>query len=133
MDSDNLFDNLEDTPGFYKHNNFHLVSEKRGEEVELKVELTENSLNPYGYAHGGLIFGLGDNAMGIIARGTGRYAVTLNANITYLKPATGKYLIAKAKIIKNGKSTSFLRCDIYNDKEILVASMDANYFYIDIK
>lgn len=124
-----IFKNVEDE-GFIKYNNIELV-EANDNEVILKAELTKNSLNPYGIAHGGLIFTLGDTAMGIASRMTGRESVTLSSNVTYLKPGKGTYLIAKGKIIKDGKATCYLKADIYNDKDDLVATMDANYFYIN--
>ena len=68
--------------------------------------------------------------MGMATKSTGRNAVTLSANITYLKPAVGEYLLAKAEVIKNGKTTAYVRCDIYNDKDVQVATMDSNYYYI---
>ena len=46
------------------------------------------------------------------------------------KPAVGEYLLAKAEVIKNGKTTAYVRCDIYNDKDVQVATMDSNYYYI---
>lgn len=116
--------------GFIKHNNIEIIEVKQNA-ATLKATLDENSLNPYKIAHGGLIFGLGDTAMGVVARETGKKAVTLSANITYLKPATGKYLTAKSEMIKDGTSTCYLRTNIYNDKNVLVATMDANYFYIN--
>jgi uncharacterized protein (TIGR00369 family) len=69
--------------------------------------------------------------MGMIARSTGRNAVTLSANITYLKPGKGKALKATGQMIKNGKTTCFLRANIYNDNDELIATMDSNYFYIN--
>lgn len=123
-----IFKNIEE--GYIKYNNIELV-EANDDEVVLKTELNKNLLNPYGIAHGGLIFTLGDTAMGIASRMTGRESVTLSSNITYLKPGKGTRLIAKAKIIKNGKTTCYLRADIFNEKDDLVATMDANYFYIN--
>ena len=122
---------LFDKPGFYRHNGFHVVDIALGESAILKADITEESLNPYGIVHGGLIFGLGDTAMGIVAKSTGRSAVTLSSNISYLKPSTGEYLIAKASMIKNGKTTCFLRCDFYDEKDQLTATMDGSYYYID--
>lgn len=122
----NKFDNK----GFIKHNNIEIV-DVEDNKATLKALLTESSLNPYKIAHGGLIFGLGDTAMGVVAKLTGKNAVTLSSNISYLKPATGSYLIAKAEMIKNGKTTCFLQANIYNEKNDLVAIMDANYFYIN--
>ena len=113
-----------------KHNNIEII-DVEDNKATLKAILTESSLNPYKIAHGGLIFGLGDTAMGVVAKLTGKNAVTLSSNISYLKPATGSYLIAKAEMIKNGKTTCFLQANIYNEKNDLVATMDANYFYIN--
>ena len=126
----NEFINYTDS-GFIGNHNYELVDCDDGKTVVLKAKIDENSLNPYGVAHGGFVFGLGYTAMGLVARSTGRKAVTLSANITYLKPSTGEYLIANGEMIKNGKTTCFLRCNIYNDKDVLVATMDCNYYYID--
>lgn len=116
--------------GFIKHNNISIV--EIGENCAiLKAELTDKSLNPYKIAHGGLIFGLGDTSMGVVARINGRSAVTQSSTISYLRPSTGQYLLAKAEMIKDGKTTCYLRTNIYDDKDILVATMDANYFYIN--
>lgn len=121
---------LENGPGFFHHNNYHIldIDEKH---ITLKADLTKDAMNPYGFAHGGFIFGLGDTVMGMIAYTSGKTAVTLDANITYLHKGRGKYLIAKGELIKSGKSTSFVKADIYNDQEQLVATMTSNYFYID--
>lgn len=117
--------------GFIVHNHYELVESKDLESAILKVDLSEDGLNPYGVAHGGLVFGLGDTAMGVLAKTTGRSAVTLNSTINYLKPAIGNAIFAKAELVKNGKNTCYLRCDIYNDKDVLVATMDGNYYFID--
>lgn len=131
MNKEELTKLLQENNGFATINGFELEDYEEGKSATLKVNLTEKSLNPYGFAHGGLIFGLGDNAMGVVAKTTGKSAVTLSSSITYLKPTTGKYIIAKAEMIKNGKQTAYLRTNFYNDKDILVATMDANYFYVE--
>lgn len=131
MSEEELRKQLETTPGFFKHNHYKLVEVEIGKKVILEANLTANSLNPYGYAHGGLIFGLGDHAMGIAVGSTGRVGVTQNANITYLRPTKGKKLRAEAEIIKQGKVTCYLRCNFYDDENKLTASMDANYFYMN--
>ena len=122
---------LEESSGFIKHNHFHVVEVEKGKKTILEVELKEEALNPFGFAHGGLIFGLGDTAMGITARSTGRNAVTLTSSITYLKPTIGKKLRAEAEIIKAGKKTSYLRCNFYDENNNLTATMDGSYYYID--
>lgn len=127
MNYQELLNDMENKPGFFKNNNFHVV-EATEENCVVRADLTENSLNPYKIAHGGIIFGLGDVVMGMLARTTGSKAVTLSANINYLKPGTGSYLTAKAEMIKKGNTTCVLRANIYNDKEELIATMDSNYY-----
>ena len=95
------------------------------------MNISENSLNPYGIVHGGLIFSMGDTVMGITIRSTGRDTVTLDGTINYLKPGKGKYLIATSEVIKVGKTTSVLMANIYNDKEELIAVMSATYYFIN--
>lgn len=129
MDYQQLLSKMENENGFFKNNNFHVVKATQ-EECIIRADLTDNSMNPYGIAHGGLIFGLGDVVMGMLARATGVPAVTLSANISYLKPGTGKFLLGKSEMIKAGKNTCVLRANIYNDQEELIATMDSNYFYL---
>ena len=117
-------------PGFINNNNYH-IEEIKDDTIILTAEITETAKNPYNIPHGGFIFGLGDTAMGLATRTTGRHAVTLNSNINFLRPAKGKELKAKAYIVKNGKTTAYTKADIYDNEDRLIASMDANYYYID--
>ena len=87
--------------GFIKHNQYKIESHEE-DSVVLKGELTEDSLNPYGMAHGGFIYGLGDTAMGLAVFLKKKKAVTVSANIAYLKAAKGKYITAEGKITKAG-------------------------------
>ena len=129
---EDILQKMEEEPGFFHHNHYH-VAEIGNDFVLLRADLDEDSLNPYGFAHGGLIFGLGDTAMGMIAARGGRKAVTLTSNINFLKKGKGKFITAKAEIIKEGKSTSFTRANIYDEEKTLIAVMDANYYYINEK
>lgn len=122
---------MENSSGFIKYNRYQLKEVKKGKKVVMQASITEDSINPYGFAHGGFIFGLGDTAMGVAARSTGRKAVTLDSSITYLRPTKGNILKAIAEIIKDGKTTCFLRCNLYDENERLTATMDANYYYVD--
>ena len=116
--------------GFLKHNDI-IILESNEKTSKVKMNICENSLNPYGIVHGGLIFSMGDTVMGITIRSTGRDAVTLDGTINYLKPGKGKYLIATSEVIKVGKTTSVLMANIYNDKEELIAVMSATYYFIN--
>lgn len=121
---------LNEQNGFLKHND--IIIEKVSDKTStVKMDITDKSLNPYGIAHGGLIFSMGDTVMGITVRSTGRDAVTLDAAINYIKPGKGKFLIATSEVVKIGKTTSVLKANIYNDKNELVAIMSSTYFFIN--
>ena len=131
MDVMKVLDKMEKEEGFFKHNNYHVV-EATEESIILKAELTENSMNPYNMVHGGLIFGLGDTVMGMVAAAaSSKIAVTMNADISYLIPGDGKYLIAKGNLIRKGKTTCVVSANIYNDKEKLIAVMTSTYFFME--
>ena len=130
MKKEDLIKKMENM-GFIKNNDYSITDIDEGNSATMKGMITEKSINPYNIAHGGFIFGLGDTVMGVVAASTGRQAVTLSANINYLKKAKGKFLIAKAEIIKQGKTTCYVQTNIYNDKDELVATMDSNYFFVE--
>ena len=130
MNIEKIIKGLEEEHGFFHHNNYHVESIEKNE-IVLKVDLTEDSTNPYGVAHGGIIFGLGDTAMGLIAVQKGLKAVTLDSNISYLKPGVGKYLYAKAEKVREGETIYFAKSNIYNEKKELVATLTGTYYYIE--
>ncbi len=121
---------INETPGFIKHNNY-IVEEVTEKYCKMSVELTENAINPNGTAHGGLMFGLADTTMGVLARTTGRNIVTINAQIDYLKPGKGLKITCIAEPLKVGKSTAVYRANIYNEEEILISTVTGTFFFLD--
>lgn len=130
MNIEDVLNKMEKEEGFFKHNNYHVL-EANKDNIVLKADLDNNSMNPYGMAHGGYIFGLGDTVMGMVAASEGRRAITLNGNISYLLPGSGKYLIAKGEMVRSGRTTCVVRANIYNDQEKLIAILSSTYYYID--
>lgn len=115
--------------GFAHNNNYQIITEDNT--FWIKAELNKNSNNIYGIAHGGFIFGLADTAMGIEASLKGKKVVTLNSTISYLKPGKGAYLKAKPEVIKEGHNTCVLNCNIYDDRNQLVAITTGTYYYME--
>ena len=116
--------------GFIKYNNIKIIEVKENY-ARLEVELDENSLNPNGTAHGGLIFGLADSAMGAAAATNGRNVCTINSQIDYLKAGKGTKLIAEASELKVGKTTAVYRCNIEDENNKLIATCTGTYFFLD--
>lgn len=121
---------IEETPGFIKHNNYK-VEEVSNDHCKMSVELTKDSINPNGTAHGGLMFGLADTTMGVLARTTGRNIVTINAQIDYLKPGKGSKITCIAEPLKVGKSTAVYRANIYNEENTLISTVTGTFFFLD--
>ena len=114
--------------GFIKYHDFELVSLTK-DKVTIKAPLDEKGMNPYGMAHGGLIYALGDTVMGVHCFSLGHQGVTLNASINYLNPGKGTSLIAESELIKEGRHISFFKANIYDENHNIVANMEANYYY----
>lgn len=116
--------------GFIKANNYKIIKVENNY-CELEGKLTETSLNPFGIAHGGYIFGLADTAAGIAAMTDGRKAVTINSTIDYFNMAKSNKLKAITKCLKAGKNISNFEVFIYDEENNLIAKSNVNYYYLD--
>ena len=121
---------FEEKDGWFKYNNLHF-EEITKEKVIVIAELNDNSLNPHGIAHGGLIFGLADSAMGTLASTSGRKVVTVDSNISYLRPCGGKRVTCIATPVKVGMTLGVYKADVYNDNNDLAATVQGTFFFLD--
>ena len=129
LTKENIIKYFDKVKGFNKHNNFH-IEELTDDKVILYADIDENSMNPNNTVHGGLIFALCDTAMGTLCYATGTKGVTVDSNISYLKPCTGKKLKCVAIPVKIGKTIGVYKAEIYNEKDELAAISTANYMFI---
>ena len=85
------------------------------EGVELRLPLKPELAQQNGFAHGGVISYLADNAL-TFAGGTrlGVAVLTAEYKINYLRPAVGHQLIARASVVYAGKTTATCRCDVFS-------------------
>lgn len=83
-------------------------------EAELRLALRDELRQQNGFAHGGVVAYLADNAL-TYAGGTAMRVpvVTSEFKINYVRPATGEALIARAKALVVGKTQSVCRCEVY--------------------
>jgi uncharacterized protein (TIGR00369 family) len=83
-------------------------------EVELQLVLREELKQQHGFAHGGVVSYLADNAL-TYAGGTAMQVpvVTSEFKINYVRPALGEKLIARAKAEAVGKAQSVCRCEVF--------------------
>lgn len=81
---------------------------------ELQVLITGRLKQHNGFAHGGVVSYLADNAL-TFAGGTALHVpvVTAEFKINYLRPATGERLVAHAQAVHVGKTQAVCRCDVF--------------------
>ena len=86
--------------------------------VVLRLALRPELLQQNGFAHGGVLSYLADNAL-TFAGGTqlGPAVLTVEFKINYLRPAVGLALIARANVVYASKRNATCRCDIYSVDE----------------
>lgn len=123
-----IIEYMNTVPDFNYHNGIKLM-ELRDDFASCKAELTPEAINSQGIAHGGLIFSVCDVAAGFAAANIDRRCVTQAANIYFLRPAQGDYIIATAEPVKNGKTVSVIDAKVFDDQERLVAEAMFSIFY----
>ena len=80
----------------------------------LTLRLKDELKQQHGFAHGGVVSYLADNAL-TFAGGSmlGGNAVTGEFKINYLRPAMGARLTARASVVHSGKQQAVAQCEVY--------------------
>ncbi|MFL6719386.1 MAG: PaaI family thioesterase [Burkholderiaceae bacterium] len=85
-----------------------------GESVVLILPLRDDLKQQHGFAHGGVLSYLADNALAIAGSGgLGRPVLTSEFKINFVRPAVGTALVARANVIHAGKRQAVCRCDVF--------------------
>ena len=87
-------------------------------QAELHLPLAPKLLQQHGFAHGGVVSYLADNAL-TYAGGAAMQlpVVTGEFKINYTRPAIGERLIARAKAVHVGSSQSVCTCEVFVVKD----------------
>jgi len=82
--------------------------------VEIQLPLTTQLKQQNGFAHGGIVSYMADNAL-TFAGGTELRVpvVTSEFKINYVRPALGEKLIARAKTVHCGRSQAVCTCEVF--------------------
>lgn len=83
-------------------------------QVELRLALTDQLKQQNGFAHGGVISYLADNAL-TFAGGTAlqQPVLTSEFKINYVRPGVGERLIARATAVATSKTQAVCRCEVF--------------------
>ena len=99
----------------------------------VETVLRPESKNPWGAAHGGLVYSLCDVAAGVAVSLGDRHGVTVSGNIHYLRPSGGEYLRAEGRIVKDGRHIVFVETEVRDADGILTAVGSFEYFIVEDK
>ena len=85
--------------------------------------ITDSHRNAMGAVMGGVYFMLADFAFAVAANWQKMGCVSIHSDISFLSPAKGKKLTAKAVCIKDGKTTACYRVDVTDDLGNMTATV----------
>lgn len=98
--------------------------------AKCSMEIQPRHCNALGIPMGGAVFTLADFAFAVAANQEGRDVVTQASQITFLKPAKGKYLTAIANQLKDGKRICFYEVKVTDDLGNDVAFVTINGYVV---
>ncbi len=106
-------------------------------ECMMRLALRPEHMNPNDVAHGGVVSTLIDAATGTAVRTlllerseSERVHVTVDLHVTYLAPAFGKELVAKARVMRGGRTAVFSEAEVRDDTGRVVARGTVTYLLV---
>jgi uncharacterized protein (TIGR00369 family) len=81
--------------------------------AELTLALRDELRQQHGFAHGGVIGYLADNAMTFAGGSVFGDALTLETKLNFVRPARGDRMLARAQVVHAGKRQAVVRCDVF--------------------
>jgi acyl-coenzyme A thioesterase 13 len=106
-------------------------------DIVLKFEVRDEMLNPLGTLHGGVFSAMMDEAMGMqlyISSEEGVAYFAMNLTTDFVKNVKrNDFLLVKPIIVRIGRNTATLRCEVYNSKNELVGQGSSNFYKIQMQ
>ncbi len=93
-----------------------------------KVHLHENHKNPYGPAHGGLIYTMADAAAGFASCQVAELPVTLHSDFHFISNVKEGTITARSKVLQKGGRVILLDVKVTSDSGKLLASGTFTYY-----
>ncbi len=100
--------------------------------AKTRMMVTEEHLNAGGVCQGGALFTLADLACAAVANGKGKLALSVNANITFLRPAGPGWVYAEAHEVGDGFRLPFIEVRITDEAGTLLALMTSSCYRKDV-
>ena len=121
---------LEDARAYFQKDHFAtengaVISELGEGYAVCMLELTDRHRNALGNVMGGAIFMLGDFAFAVASNYGKRHTVSTTSQITFLRPAKGNSLKARAEMVREGRTSVYYEVSIWDETNSLIARLTA--------
>ena len=98
--------------------------------AECTLEVTPETMNPFGSVHGGAFFTLADVAAGMAARTDGRGYVTQQASVQFLRAAKQGTITARARVLHRGGTVCLIEVRITAEADKLLFLSTFNFYCV---
>ncbi len=102
------------------------------EKTVCAMMVSDYFLNAKGGVHGGTIYSLADFTFAVASNLGGKLSVTLDASVTYFRPAKDRKLVATAKLVSYTKHTCNYNIEVVDGENRLIAVVSMNGYRNDI-
>ena len=111
------------------------VTRKRRDGVTVECPLRTELLNSQGVLHGGITASIADEAAwhAMIHHYGDREATTAELKVNYLRPIAGEKVIARAHVLRAGKTLFVSRVDLYDTHKRLAGVALVTYMLLASK
>ncbi len=99
----------------------------------IEIEIREHHLNTFGTLHGGVLCSIADTAMGVAFSTLleeGESLTTLELKVNFLKPMWKGRVLALGKVVRKGRTTGLVECDVLDERETLIARVSSTFMTI---
>ena len=93
------------------------VAKASGGEAEIVMPWRDEFGQYAGFLHAGLIGALIDTACGFAAASVVGRVLASHYSVNWLRPAIGERFIARARVVKPGKTQVFTACELFAEKD----------------
>lgn len=112
------------------------VVRKHADGVTVEFAIREDFLNSNGVLHGGVTASIADEAAwhALLHEYKGREEMTTTElKVNYLRPIAGKKVIARAYVLRAGKTLGVTRIDMFDGRKKLAAVAVVTYMLLQAK
>jgi uncharacterized protein (TIGR00369 family) len=120
----------------FEHSLLIRVARKHNDGVTIECPLRDELMNNQGVLHGGVTASIADEAAwhGLVhAYRSEVLMTTTELKVNYLRPISGKKVIARCYVVRAGKTLGVTRIDVFDAKKQLAAIAVVTYMLLPQK